>query len=269
MSFLQHLEVLRWHLIRSAIAIAIGFIGAFIFGNWIAENIVLAHKNPDFITYRFICKLSAQMAAWFPGILSADTVCIGQNLPDRLQNFSMAGQFMSHILMALVVGIVVAFPYIVYEIWRFVKPALQNTERRMARGFVFYTTVLFLSGISFAYFLIAPLSVNFFLTYQLTDEIENIPTFSSYVSLVTTLVISCGLVFQLPILIYFLSKMGIVTPRLLKSYRRHALVGTLVLSSVITPPDVLSQLLVSVPLWILYEISIVISGAVARKREMN
>lgn len=267
MSFLQHLEVLRWHLIRSVIAIGVGTIAAFINGGWIADNVVLAHKNSDFITYRVICRLSAKMSELLPGLMSADAVCIGQDLPDKIQNYSMPGQFMAHILMALIVGIVVAFPYIMWEVWRFIKPALKKPEQKMARGFVFYCSFLFLSGISFAYYLIAPLSVNFFLTYKLSDQIENIPTFSSYVSLVTTLVISCGIVFQLPIFIFFLSKMGIVTPALLRRFRRHALVGTLVLSSVITPPDILSQLLVSVPLWILYEISIVISAAVKRKRD--
>lgn len=267
MSFLQHLEVLRWHLIRSAIAIGIGTIGAFINGRWLADNVVLAHKNSDFITYRVICRLVAKMSEWVPSLFSVDTSCIGQNLPDKIQNFSMPGQFMAHILMSLVIGLVIAFPYIVWEVWRFINPALKKPERRMARGFVFFTSLLFISGILFAYFLLAPLSVNFFLTYEISDQIENIPTFSSYVSLVTTLVISCGMVFQLPMLIFFLSKMGIVSPLLLRKYRRHALVGTLALAAIITPPDPLSQLLVTVPLWILYEISILISAAVRRKQE--
>jgi sec-independent protein translocase protein TatC len=208
--------------------------------------------------------MSEQLSTWFPALFPSGAICIGQNLPN-LVNLSMAGQFSAHILTSLVAGLIFGFPYVIWEVWRFIKPGLRKEERRMARGFVFFASVLFFAGISFGYFIISPLSVNFFMNYQVSAEVVNSPTLSTYISLITSVLIACGLVFELPILIYFLSKAGIVNPKMLKAFRRHALVGALILSAVITPPDVFSQILVSIPILILYELSIWISRMVVKQ----
>lgn len=266
MSFLQHLEELRWHLVRAAIAIVTGMTLAFANKTLLFDVIILGVKQPGFFTYRLLCRFSAKLAAWFPDFFTADIICIGQNLPP-LQNLTMAGQFTAHIMAALIGGTVLAFPYVLWEIWRFIKPALHNNERKYSTGFVTATSFLFIVGILFGYFVICPLSVNFFLNYQVADEVTTNPTLGSYVSLITTAVLGCGLLFELPILIYFLTKIGLVTPKSLKKYRKHALVGCLALSAIITPPDVFSQLLVTGPLLFLYEISIMISGIVVRRKK--
>lgn len=264
MSFLDHLEVLRWHLIRSFTVILIAAIAAFIFKGFVFDTLIFGPKKPDFITYRLLCSMSEQLSTWFPALFPSGAICIGQNLPN-LVNLSMAGQFSAHILTSLVAGLIFGFPYVIWEVWRFIKPGLRKEERRMARGFVFFASVLFFAGISFGYFIISPLSVNFFMNYQVSAEVVNSPTLSTYISLITSVLIACGLVFELPILIYFLSKAGIVNPKMLKAFRRHALVGALILSAVITPPDVFSQILVSIPILILYELSIWISRMVVKQ----
>lgn len=264
MSFLDHLEVLRWHLIRSFTVILAAAIAAFIFKGFVFDTLIFGPKKPDFITYKLLCSMSEQLSIWFPALFPSGAICIGQNLPN-LVNLSMAGQFSAHILTSLVAGLIFAFPYVLWEVWRFIKPGLRKEERRMARGFVFFASILFFAGISFGYFIISPLSVNFFLNYQVSAEVVNSPTLSTYISLITSVLIACGFVFELPILIYFLSKAGIVNPKMLKAFRRHALVGALILSAIITPPDVFSQILVSIPILILYELSIWISRMVVKQ----
>ena len=264
MSFLDHLEILRWHLIRSVTAILLASIGAFIFKSFIFDVVIFGPKKPDFITYQFLCSFSKMMSDLVPAMFPNDAICIGQNLPD-LVNLTMAGQFSAHIITSLVSGVVIAFPYILWEVWRFIKPGLQVKERKMARGFVASASFLFFSGVAFGYFIISPLSINFFLNYQVSDEVLNSPTLSTYISLITSVVIACGAVFELPIVVYFLTKAGLLTPQLLKAFRRHAMVGALLLSAIITPPDVFSQILVSIPIMILYELSIRISRLVTKK----
>lgn len=264
MSFLQHLEVLRWHLVRSFFAILLFAVLAFIFKGFVFDSVIFAPKNADFPTFRFLCKASAQLSEWFPSLIAAHAICIGQDLP-ALQNISMAGQFTTHILVALIAGFILAFPYIIWEFWRFVRPGLKKSERKFAVGIVGTTSLLFMLGVLFGYYIISPLSVNFFLTYSISDSVQTIPTLRTYISTVTTVVLACGFVFQLPNLIYFLAKAGIVSARIMKAYRRHALVGALLLSAIITPPDVFSQLLVSLPLLILYELSIFIARRVEKK----
>lgn len=264
MSFLDHLEVLRWHLIRSLIAIILGAVAAFIFKGFVFDTIIFGPKKPDFFTYRLLCRLSEKMSEWLPNMFPDGAICIGQDLP-TLINLTMAGQFMAHILTALVAGIIMAFPYIVWEIWRFVKPGLKSSERKNASGFVGAATFLFLCGVMFGYYVISPLSINFFLNYQVSAEVLNNPTLSTYISLVTTIVLACGAVFELPVLVYFLTRAGILSPKVLKAFRRHAIVGALVLSAVITPPDIFSQVLVSIPILVLYEVSIWISRLVTKK----
>jgi sec-independent protein translocase protein TatC len=261
MSFLQHLEVLRWHLVRSAIAISVVAITAFLFKEFIFDTVLFAPKREDFITFRALCKLSVWLNGIFPALVGIDTLCIGKNIP-LLQNINLAGQFTIHITTSFIAGLVVAFPYVFWEFWRFISPAFNADERRKARGAVFFTSFLFLCGIAFGYFVIAPLSVNFLSTYTVSDQVLNVPTLSNYISTVTTVVLACGVLFELPVIVYFLTKVGLVSPTLLRKFRRHSFVGALVLASILTPPDVFSQLLVTFPLVILYEISIIISQKV-------
>lgn len=264
MSFLDHLEVLRWHLIRSLLAIVIGATTAFVFKGFVFDTLIFGPKKPDFFTYRLLCRLSEKMSEWMPSMFPDGAICIGQDLP-TLVNLTMAGQFTAHIITALIAGIILAFPYIVWEVWRFIKPGLKASERKNATGFVIAASFLFLSGVLFGYYVISPLSINFFLNYQVSDEVLNNPTLSTYISLITTIVLACGAVFELPVLVYFLTRAGILSPTVLRAFRRHAIVGALVLSAVITPPDIFSQVLVSIPILILYELSIWISRLVTKK----
>lgn len=260
MSFLQHLEELRWRLIKAAIAIFVVAVAAFIFKGFVFDEVILAPKRASFITYRVFCSFSQKIGF-------EDGLCVTSDF--SLQNIKMSGQFTSHIVVSIVAGLVVSFPYVFYQLWKFILPGLQEREAKMARGVVFFTSLLFLSGILFGYFLIAPLSVQFLGGYTVSDQVENIISLNSFITTVTTTTLSSGIVFQLPIVIYFLAKIGIVTPQFLKTYRKHAIVAVLVLSAIITPPDVTSQILVSLPLLVLYEISIQIAKSVTRKSDIE
>lgn len=265
LSFLDHLEILRWHLVRSISAILLGAIGAFVFKSFVFDKVIFGPKSGDFFTYQLLCKISDRMSAWVPSMFPDGAICIGQDLPE-LVNLTMAGQFSAHIWVSLVAGLIIAFPYVIWEVWRFIKPGLRASERKYARGFVFSTSFLFLCGVLFGYFVISPLSVNFFLNYQVSETVLNNPTLSTYISLITTVALACGLVFELPVAVFFLTKAGILSPKVLKAFRRHAIVAALILSAVITPPDIFSQVLVTIPILILYQLSIWISGVV-KKRE--
>jgi sec-independent protein translocase protein TatC len=269
MSFLQHLEVLRWHLVRSAASIVILAMLAFANKSFVFDGIIFGPKSPDFWTFRQLCQLSAYLYEMFPQIVaSADVLCIGQGIP-KLQNINMAGQFTSHIMVSLIAGFVTAFPYIIWELWRFIKPGLNPKERKMASGLVFWVSILFALGILFGYFIISPLSINFLATYSISEQVQTIPTLSTYISTVTMVVLASGLLFELPILVFALTKLGLITPEFLRKYRRHFFVLALVVSAIITPPDVFSQLLVSVPLVILYEISIALSARIIKREAQN
>lgn len=266
MSFLQHLEVLRWHLIRSVLAIIVmGFV-AFFNKEILFDVIIFGPKDKDFWTFEMLCKLSNFLSTIVPSLIDANTLCVGQSMPP-LQSIEMSGQFTTHIMVSIIAGFIVAFPYVFWEIWRFIRPALSDVEQKTSRGIVIFTWMLFLTGVLFGYYVIAPLSVNFFVTYSISDEVQNIFTLGTYISTVTTIVLASGIVFELPILIYFLSKVGLITPDFLRNYRRHSIVVIFILSAVITPPDVFSQILVSLPLLGLYEISILISAWVVRSNE--
>ena len=264
MNFLQHLEELRWHLIRSIASVLIIAIVAFLNKSFVFDVIIFSPKGADFITYQFLCWLSVQLNAFFPTLISADVLCIGGNIP-QLQNLNMSGQFTTHIMISVVTGFVVAFPYIFWEIWRFIKPGLIDKEKKLSRGTVFFSSFLFTTGILFGYFVIAPLSINFFSTYQVSADVANQFTLSTDISTRTTIVLACGVLFELPIVIYFLTRAGLIYPEMLQVYRKHAIVGAFVLSAILTPPDVFSQFLVTVPLAILYEISIVVSRRTVKK----
>ena len=258
MSFLDHLEELRWHIVRAVSAIFIFMIAAFIAGPWIFEHIVFAPAKIDFITFQYLCKIGQ-----LTGMV--EKLCV-EFIPFKIQSRFMTGQFTMHLTAAFVLGFVVAFPYVFWELWRFITPGLHGKERKFSRWAVFSVSVLFLIGVSFGYFIMSPLAVWFLSTYSISDIISNEFDITSYVSTITALVFGSGLLFQLPVVVYFLSQIGMVTPRLMRQYRKHALVGILILGAIITPPDPLSQSLISLPLYLLYEISILISAMVARKK---
>ena len=258
MSFLNHLEVLRWTLVRSAIAIfAFGMV-AFMMKGFIFNSIILAPKDPSFVTYRFLCKVSQ--------FLGTDGLCIDE-IPFIVQSRTMAGQFSTHIWTSIFFGFIFAFPYLIYEVWKFLKPALYDTEKKNARSFIIVSSFLFFVGILFGYYVITPLSINFLGSYTVADEVKNNFDLNSYTGLLKASCLAAGLIFELPIIIYFLTKMGLVTPEFLKEYRKYALVMVLILAAIITPPDIISQVIVAIPMIILYEVSIKISKYIIRKQE--
>ena len=259
MSFLEHLEVFRWHLVRSVFAVLFFAVIAFIFKGILFDGILLAPKNPNFPTYKMLCYLSQQMGM-------GDALCMDE-LPFILMNISMSGQFSTHIMTSIVAGFVVAFPYVFWEMWRFISPALHDDESSVAKGVVFFSSILFLLGVLFGYYVVSPLSVHFLGSYQVSETVANQISLSSFISTVTTVCLANGVVFELPILVYFLTKIGLLTPQFMQTYRKHALVMTLIFSAIITPPDITSQILVALPLMVLYEISIKISARVLKKQE--
>ena len=258
MSFLDHLEELRWHIIRSALAIVILAIIAFILKDFIFNTVILNPRTPDFWTNRMFAKL----ADW----VGTDALKINQQ-PLELISIKMAGQFMTHIWVSIIAGFIIASPLVFYEFWRFIKPALYDTEKKHASGAVFFTSVLFLMGLLFGYFLIVPLSVHFLGTYNVSGEVTNQINLKSYIGSVTSISLAAGVVFLIPIFSFFLSKVGLLTPQFMKTYRKHAYVIMLLLSAIITPPDIFSQIMVCFPLVFLYEIGILISRRVVKKRE--
>ncbi|MHC5310773.1 twin-arginine translocase subunit TatC [Myroides sp. LJL116] len=257
MSFLDHLEELRWLLVRSAMFILGGGVVAFFFSDFIFNNIIFAPKNSDFITYRLFCKASQHFNF-------GEGFC-GNELPFEIQNRTMDGQFSVIIWTCITAGFILAVPFILMEIWKFISPALYTNEKKYARLFIASSSLLFFIGVLFGYFLITPLSINFLANIQISDIVKNQIDINSYISLVKTTSIACGLVFELPIIIYFLSVMGLVTPEFLREYRKYAIVLILIIAAIITPPDVVSQIIVSIPLLILYELSIYISKFVQKK----
>jgi sec-independent protein translocase protein TatC len=258
MTFLEHLEELRWHLIRIFIAVVSGAVIAFMFKNVIFDHIILAPNNPAFITNRLLCQFSE--------IVNVPALCINQ-IPIELISIKMSGQFTTHINISIVAGLIIAFPYIFWEFWSFFKPALYEKERKYARGAVFSASLLFMLGISFGYFVIIPLSINFLGTYSVSDIVTNQININSYIGSVTSVALASGITFELPIVVFFLARIGVVTPEFMKKYRRHAIVVILVVAAIITPPDVFSQILVTLPLLVLYEVSIFIAGRVIRDRK--
>jgi sec-independent protein translocase protein TatC len=260
MSFLEHLEELRWHIIRSVSLIIIFAIVAFIMKDFIFTDIIFKPKMPDFWSNRMMAKLGE--------LVGTDALNINQK-PLKLISLKMSDQFMMHFLVAIIVGLIISSPFIFFEIWRFIKPALYDKERKHASGAVFFTSLLFLIGILFGYFVIVPLSIDFLTTYSVSPEVENQINMRSYISTVTSITFASGFIFLLPIFSYFLSKVGILTPKFMRTYRRHSYVVMFIVAAIITPPDVFSQIMVAIPLVFLYEISIFISKVVVKNREKN
>lgn len=259
MSFLDHLEELRWHLIRATFAIVIAATAAFFLKHFIFDVLLFGPTHADFITYDILCRLSSSV-----GIEGG--FCFDE-MPFTIQSRTMGGQFSAHVWTAITAGFIMAFPYVLYEMWRFISPALHPNERKNARGFIFVSSLLFFLGVLFGYYLITPLSINFLGKYQVSEVVLNEFDIGSYISLVRSSVIACGLIFELPIVIYFLTKIGLVTPQFLRKYRKFALVIVLIISAIITPPDILSQIIVAIPVLFLYELSIIISRIVMKNEE--
>lgn len=259
MSFLDHLEELRWHLIRSTMAVVIVASVAFVAKDFIFDTILFGPKKIDFFTYRLFCELSQSL-------VQGNSLCI-EEMPFRIQSRTMSGQFSAHLWTSLTAGFILAFPYILFELWRFISPGLHTNERKNARGFIFIASILFFIGVLFGYYIVTPLSINFLGNYTVSNEVFNDFDLSSYISLLRASVLSSGLIFELPILIYFLTKIGIVTPKFLKTNRKFAIVLVLILSAIITPPDIASQVIVTIPILILYEVSIFISKVVFKRQQ--
>lgn len=258
MSFLDHLEELRWHVIRSVFAIMIFMIVAFIYAPWIFQNIIFAPAHTDFPTFQWLCKLGEMTN-------SQEALCV-QPFPFKIQSRYMTGQFTMRFLAAFVLGFIISFPYVFWEIWRFIKPGLHMNEMKNSRGAVFAVSSLFLAGVLFGYYILVPMMTFFFSTYTISPEIVNEFDITSFVSTFIALVFGSGLLFQLPVVVYFLTKIGILTPIFMRTYRKHSYVVILIIGAIVTPPDPLSQMLISLPLFLLYEISIFISAYVRRKR---
>jgi sec-independent protein translocase protein TatC len=266
MSFLEHLEELRWHIIRSLIAIVAMMIIAFIFKNVLFDKIVLAPKNPAFISNRLFCEFGHFLATKFSFIQNPEILCINTK-PLNLISIKMSGQITTHITVALVAGLILAFPFVIREFWLFFKPALHSNEERHAKGAVLASSLLFFIGVLFGYFLLAPLSIHFLSSYQISETVVNQINVRSFIGTLTSICLATGVVFELPIVAFFLTKIGIITPSFMRKYRKHAIVVIFIVAAIITPPDIFSQTLVAIPLLILYEVSIFISAGVMKKKE--
>ena len=262
MSFLSHLEELRWHLVRSAVAIFVLGLVFFVFAEDVYNNFLLAHIQSDFITYQIFCD--------FFTFFGFDSDFCNISFSDKkLQSIKVTSQLMNSLWTSFILGIIVAFTYILWEFWRFISPGLRKEEVGQSRGFILIASLLFFIGVAFSFYVIAPISINFLYNYQITDSIQNNFTLESHISLVTNMLLGVSILFELPVLIFFLAKIGLITPAFLKKYRKHALVFVLIIAAIITPPDVASQIIVSIPVLILYEISIKIAAVVIKRQQKN
>lgn len=261
MTFWGHIDELRIYLFRSVVAVLLFSILAFLYKGFIFDTLIMSPSDTDFITYRVLCKLGKY--------INTDVLCFDP-FTLSLINIELGGQFRYHLLISIISGVIAAFPVFAYQIWMFIKPALKINELRYARGMVFYITGLFFTGVLFGYFVIVPLTVNFLATYELSELLKNQITIGSYISIVSVLTLSMGLVFELPVLVFFLTKIGLLTSAFLRKYRKYAIVIIFIAAGFITPStDMFSQLLVALPLLFLYEISIIISKKVEAKQEFK
>jgi sec-independent protein translocase protein TatC len=263
MSFLQHLEELRWHLVRSAIVVVVIAIAAFTFNDFIFDTVIFGPLRQDFISYEAMCSLGHRMGA-------GDVMCLTVKEP-RLQTLSASEQFFNHMWISFLCGIILGFPYILWELWKFIKPALKNQEVGPVKIFVMIASVLFLIGIFFGYFLLFPMSYNFLVNYQVSSSgiVQTQNTFDDYISLISTMVLVSGIIFEMPVLVYFLTRMSLLTPSFMRKYRKHALIIILIVAAIITPsPDVTSQMIVAIPMYLLYEISVFVSGWTIKKHKL-
>jgi sec-independent protein translocase protein TatC len=261
MSFLDHLEELRWLLVRSTIAIIIMAFLTYFASDFLFDTIIFGPTRPSFYTYRLFCDLSHQLNF-------GESICI-EELPFIIQNTLMEGQVNMFVWMCLLAGFILAFPYILWQIWSFISPALYQNEKKNAKFFIFISSLLFFSGVLFGYFIIIPMSVNFLATFTVSEMVKNQFTLDSYIGMFKTSVIAGGLFFELPIIIYFLTKLGLVTPEFLRKYRKYAIVIVLIVAAIVTPPDVVSQTIVAIPMLIIFELSVIISSIVYKRKLKN
>jgi sec-independent protein translocase protein TatC len=264
MSFLQHLEELRWHLVRSAAVIAILAIAAFCLNDFIFDTVIFGPLRQDFFSYRALCALGYKIGA-------GDVMCMTVK-PQHLQTLSASEQFFNHMWISLLCGLIIGFPFLLWELWRFVRPALKNQEVGPVKIFIVIASFLFLVGILFGYYLLFPMSYNFLINYQVSSSgiVQTQNTFDDYISLISTMVFVSGIVFEMPILVYFLTRMTLLTPQFMRKYRKHAVIIILIVAAVITPsPDVTSQMIVAVPMYLLYELSIFVSIWAIKKYKLD
>ena len=261
MSFLDHLEDLRWLLVRSTIAILVMATATFFVSDFIFDDILFGPIKPDFVTYVFFCDLSHYLGF-------ADSICVTE-MDFIIQNTAMEGQVNILVWICVVAGFILAFPYILWDLWKFISPALYEKERKNAKLFIFIASVLFFMGVLFGYFVVVPMSVNFFATFRVSELVKNEFNIDSYIGMIKTSVIASGLYFELPIVIYFLSKLGLVTPDFLRKYRKWGIVIILIVAAIVTPPDVVSQVLVAVPMMAIYELSIFLSAFVVKQKKLD
>jgi len=262
MSFLGHLEELRWHLVRSAAVVIILAVVFFVYSEQVYDYFLLAHIQSDFITYQVFCD--------FFNLFGLDSDFCHVTFADKkLQSIEVTSQLMNSLWSSIILGIIVAFPYLLWEIWRFVAPGLTDQEIKQSRGFIFIASLLFFIGVLFSFYVIAPISIHFLYNFQISDNIVNSFTLQSHISLVTNLLIGVSIIFELPVVIYFLTKIGLLTPQFLRKYRKHSLVLVLIVAAIITPPDIASQIIVTIPIMILYEVGILVSQRVIKNQEKN
>jgi sec-independent protein translocase protein TatC len=257
MTFVEHLDALRTHLFKAAIATAIGAIIIAIYNDFIVQRILLGPTRPDFPTYTYLCKLSNYFGF-------GNKFCM-KEIHLEMQSNTMTGQFDVYLDVIVIGGFVLAFPYVLYQFWKFVKPALSKNELSNTKGVIFWVSLLFFIGVFFGYFVLSPYTVNFFANFSLDSKIKNIPTISSYFNTVLPLTLGCGLAFQLPLILFFLAKIGIVSATSLRNFRKYSILIIVVITGVITPPDMFSQIICSVPLVLLYEVGIIVCKRVEKK----
>jgi sec-independent protein translocase protein TatC len=258
MSFFEHLEELRWHLLRAVSAVILSAIVLFIFKDFLFERVIFAPRESWFPTNSFLCELAER--------LKRPALCINNETFEMI-SIKMAGQFMAHIKISVIAGFLLSFPYVVFELWKFISPGLFKHEKKSARKTMMMISFLFFLGVIMGYYVIVPISINFLGNYSVSPTVENQIYFTSYINLMSSICFASGLIFQLPVISYFLTNIGILTPVIMRKYRKHSIVVILLLSAIITPPDMFSQILLSLPLLLLYEISIRISKKELKKRE--
>jgi sec-independent protein translocase protein TatC len=264
MSFLQHLEELRWHLVRSAIVVVVFAIAAFCFNDFVFDTVIFGPLRKNFISYEVLCSLGHKMGV-------GDVMCILVK-EQHLQTLSASEQFFNHMWISFLVGVILGFPFVLWELWKFIRPALKNQEVGPVKIFVVIATLLFLIGIFFGYFLLFPMSYNFLVNYQVSSSgiVQTQNTFDDYISLISTMTLVSGIIFEMPILVYFLTRMTLLTPQFMRKYRKHALIIILIVAAIVTPsPDVTSQMIVALPMYFLYELSVFVSVWAIKKHKLN
>jgi sec-independent protein translocase protein TatC len=259
MSFIDHLDVLRAHLIRSVIAIVAGAAIVAYFNKFFVGKVVMGPTHSDFPTYNWLCRIGRNLNL-------GEALCM-KEIGVQMQNTNVSGQFSMFFTVIIVGGLIISFPYVFWEFWRFIKPALTKKELAKTRGVIFWVSLLFFTGVAFGYFVIAPYTVNFFSNFQLDENIENRWTITSYIDTLVPLILGTGLAFQLPLVMFFLSRIGIVNSQFLRKGRKYAIIVIVIVSGIITPPDVVSQIVISMPLMLLYEVSIWLTARVEREEE--